>query len=93
MWGRRWRWCSISTEEEPDYREIYRVLKDVRDDVPFKQGQQASGLTLRDYKRHRDDVKARLRIQLAEYAPLTERMEQKAVYPSEPNDLDSDQTL
>ena len=80
-------------EEEPDYREIYRVLKDVRDDVPFKQGQQASGLTLRDYKRHRDDVKARLRIQLAEYAPLTERMEQKAVYPSEPNDLDSDQTL
>ena len=77
-------------EEAPDYRAIYRVVQDVRDDIPFKQGQQASGLALRDYRRRRDDVKARLRIQLAEYAPQPERAARGL---GNPTDRESDREL
>ena len=53
----------------PEYREIYRALEDIRQDIPFKQGQQASGLPFRACKNQREQVKAELRRQLAEYAP------------------------
>ena len=54
---------------EPEYPAIYRALRDVRHDIPLKQGQQASGLALRAYKTLREQVQSDLRQQLAEYAP------------------------
>ena len=56
-------------EEQPEYREIYRVVEQLRGDILFTEGQRTSGLSVRTFRQQREKIKAGLREQLADYAP------------------------
>lgn len=57
-------------KEQPECRDIYRIVEHLRGEILFTEAQRTSGLSLRTFKREHEQVKAGLREQLADYTTV-----------------------